>query len=95
MGWPDFIGRTDKCQFNFEWRSKWACTQCKLSDVRSVETSCVSGVRTTAYISVEKCIIVYRMPNLDDTAYISPSFLAANASTKFIDSYSVKSTCDL
>lgn len=57
LGWPEFIGIKGKCHYRFRWRSQWACSICRSSQIKNIASNCDQGIRSIANIANDKCLI--------------------------------------
>ena len=101
LGWPEYIGngigkdgKIDKCHYVFSWKSKWACSQCTIKQIKSISTSCQDGERRIGNIPLDQCIILSSSPSALRNSYISPSF-SKSSHPKFVKDLFYSESCEI
>jgi hypothetical protein len=58
IGWPAF-NSSSQCSVSFLWRSKYGCPVCMYSEMETVASQCVDGVRSFRKIESDHCILPF------------------------------------
>jgi hypothetical protein len=58
FGWPELLSTDGKCHYVIEWQSRFACSQCLETQVKTVYGSCLGGKRQVAKVPSDRCMIV-------------------------------------
>lgn len=95
LGWPEYIGNGGgKCHYIFQWRSKWACSQCTTKQIKSIATSCQEGERRIGNIPLGECIILNSSPAALRNSYTSPKF-SQSLNPKFVKELFYSESCEM